>query len=219
VTRVREGRTNRGLGNLLHRATLLLATVGCAAPGVAAAPASPEAHAPDRVPDGVALAPAPALPSPASHAEAGGVVALRVPVSREAVASFLRTFFAAWARESMADLEALLLPDAGSLDSRGHGSHAKLLDGWRQRMRAHDYGRLAGVQMVQPDRIERWEPDELGSGAPGPIEVRPGEIEVRIPVEAPLFAGDRLFGDAIVMLLRPEGGALRIAAYGEVEAR
>ncbi|MGH7435496.1 MAG: hypothetical protein ACRENE_07460 [Polyangiaceae bacterium] len=188
-----------------------------AAPPVIAPP-SGSASAP-RAPDGVALDPPPALPAPASRAPAGGVAALRVPVSREAVAALLRSFFDAWSRESVDDLAELLAPDAGPLEARTRGSRA-LVDAWRQRMRTHEYGRLAGVEMVRPERIERWEADELGAeGAPPHVDARPGELTVRAPVETTTVAGERLFGDEVVMLVRAEGGKLKIEAYAEVEGR
>jgi hypothetical protein len=204
----------------------VLALAGCAAPVASAsstAPARPAGveGAPERTtraPDSVAIDPPAALPAALPRAAAGGVVALRVPVSREAVASLLRAFFAAWARESLEDLVALLVPDAGALGARARGSRV-LVDEWRQRMRSREYGRLAGIEMVEPDRIERWEPDELGGdGAPQRIDARPGELAVRVPVEVPSVGGERLFGDFLVLILRPEEGKLRIAAYGEVDA-
>jgi hypothetical protein len=179
------------------------------------------------MPDAVAIDPPAAVPEPASRANAGGVVALRVPVSRDAVAVLLRAFFDAWQRESVDDLAALLAPDAGPLEARAHGARA-LVEGWRQRMRAHEYGKLAGLEMVRPERIERWELDELGTeGAPPRVDARPGEVTVRAHVEVPSVGGDRLFGDAVVMVVRRDPvrtgageraeGVLRIAAYGEVE--
>jgi hypothetical protein len=161
----------------------------------------------------------PALPPPASKAPAGGVASLRVPVSRDAVASLLRAFFDAWSRESVDDLAALLAPDAAPLEARARGKRA-LVDAWRQRMRSHEYGRLAGIEMFRPERIERWEPDELSAeGAPLHVDARPGELTVRAPVETTTVAGEKLFGDAVVMLVRPEGGKLKIEAYAEVESR
>ena len=133
----------------------------------------------------------------------------------------LRSFFDAWSRESVDDLAALLAPDAGPLEARARGRRA-LVDVWRLRMRSHEYGRLAGVEMFRPERIERWEPDELGAeGAPAHVDARPGEAaRVRASLrDGPTVAGERLFGDEVVMLVRPEGGKLRIEAYGEVEGR
>jgi hypothetical protein len=199
-------------------AVLLAVACGRAAPPpVMAAPADSASAV--RAPDGVAMDLPPALPPPASKAPAGGVASLRVPVSRDAVASLLRSFFDAWSRESVDDLAALLAPDAGPLEARARGKRA-LVDVWRQRIRSHEYGRLAGTEMFRPERIERWEPDELSAeGAPPHVDARPGELTVRAPVETTTVGGEKLFGDAVVMLVRPEGGKLRIEAYGEVEGR
>lgn len=204
-------------GALLGVAVLAVGCGHAAPPPVMAAPADSAPTA--RAPDGVAMDLPPALPAPASKASAGGVASLRVPVSRDAVAALLRSFFDAWSRESVDDLAALLAPDAGPLEARTRGRRA-LVDLWRQRMRSHEYGRLAGVEMFRPERIERWEPDELGAeGAPPHVDAHPGELTVRAPVETTTVAGEKLFGDVVVMLVRPEGGKLRIEAYGEVEAR
>ena len=166
------------------------------------------------------LEPAAALPVAGASAAAGGVVALRVPVAGQVVVDFVLAFVEAWQRESLEALVALLTTDAGPFDARGRGSRV-LVDGWRQRLRAHGYGRLAGVEVVHPERVERWERDELGGpGMPArPADMRPGEILVRIPVETPSVAGERLFGDELLMILRPDDGKLKIAAYGEVEGR
>jgi hypothetical protein len=47
--------------------------------------------------------------------------------------------------------------------------------------------------------------------------MRPGEILVRAPIDRTHVAGERLFGDVFVLVLRREDGELRIAAYGEME--
>ena len=81
------------------------------------------------------------------------------------------------AARSLDALLALTAPDAGLIDGPDHG-HAALVESWRQRLRAHDYGRLAGAEVMLPEHIERWEWDELGP-PPGPTRpptMRPGEI-------------------------------------------
>jgi hypothetical protein len=95
-----------------------------------------------------------------------------------------------------------------------------LIESWRQRLRAHPYGRLAGVELVRPERVERWESDDLGSpdAPPRPPDMRPGELYVRVPLEASRMAGERFFGDVIVLLVRREEGRYKIAAYGEADA-
>jgi hypothetical protein len=145
---------------------------------------------------------------------------LRVPLAQDAVADLVRFFIEAWQRESIDTLAGLLTPDAGPIEARGRGNRA-LVESWRQRLRAHGYARLAGVEVVRPDRIERWETEELGfSGAPArPPEMRAGELLVRVPVEVPAIAGERLFGDQIVLIVRRDDGRLKIAAYGEPDLR
>jgi hypothetical protein len=166
------------------------------------------------------LEPPAAVPQAASRAASGGVVMLRAPVPREAVVDLVRSFIEGWQHESVEALVALLAEDAGPIDARGRGSRP-LVEGWRQRMRAHAYGRLAGMEVVRPEHVERWEPEELGApGAPArPADMRPGELLVRAPLEVTTVLGERLFGDAIVMLVRSQGSGLRITAYGEVDAR
>jgi hypothetical protein len=86
-------------------------------------------------------------------------------------------------------------------------------------MRAHPYARLAGVEIVRLERVERWESDDLGAPeAPArPTDMRPGETYVRVPLETGRIAGERFFGDVIVLLVRREDGRYKIVAYGEVD--
>ena len=122
-------------------------------------------------------------------------------------------------RESLEALLGLATADAGLIDGPDHG-HAALVESWRQRLRAHDYGRLAGAEIVLPERIERWEWDELGTPPRprDPTGMRPGEILVRAPLEVTRVAGERVFGDVLLMVLRRQDGSLRIAGYSEVDA-
>ena len=180
--------------------------------------ATPPVPVPRR-PDAVVLEPPAALPVPVARAEARGIVSLRQPLASDAVADLVQSFVDAWQRESLDALTAMLASDAGPIDGRIRGRGA-LIEAWRQRMHAHEYGRLANVELVRPERIARWDRDELGApDAPArPADIRPGEIYVRAPLEATRVAGEKLFGDVLVMVLRPEGGKLKIAAYGEVDA-
>ncbi len=182
---------------------------------VAPAAAGPVA----RCPDGVALEPPPALPLPVERAAGRGVVSLREPVGPSVVERLVTSFFDAWQRGSLEGLTALVTTDAGSIDGSVRGRVA-LTDGWRQRLQAHEYARLAGLELVRPDRMERWSYDELSEpGAPPrPAEMRPGDIFVRAPVEVTQVAGERVFGDVTVLVLRRERDALRISAYGEAAA-
>jgi hypothetical protein len=156
------------------------------------------------------------MPPATGVAPARGVVTLRVPVNDEAVVALVQTLIDAWQRESLESLVGLLTPDAQNLEAHGHGG-TSLPDGWRLRLQTHEYRRLAGIELVRPARIRRWDYDDLGAkGAPPrPPEMRPGDLLVRVPVEVTHVAGEKLFGDLMTIVLRPEGPKLRVAAYGE----
>ena len=182
-------------------------------------PASPAVvQAPARAPDGVVIDPPPILPAPVARSRAQGVISLREPPAHDAVVELVRAFLDGWQRESLETLLGLSTPDAGLIDGPDHG-HAALVESWRQRLRAHDYGRLAGTELVAPERIERWEWDELGTpDTPArPSGMRPGEILVRAPLEVTRVAGERVFGDVVTMVVKRQDGGLRITGYGEVQ--
>jgi hypothetical protein len=172
-----------------------------------------------REPDAVVLDPGPLAPAPVSRGSARGVLALREPAGDDAVVELLEAFLDGWQHESLDALLALAAPDAGLLDGADHG-HAALVESWRQRLRAHDYGRLDGADLLRPERIERWDWDELGTAhaPPRPGAMHPGEMLVRAPLEVTRVGGERVFGDVVVMILKRQSGRLRIAAYGEADA-
>ena len=174
---------------------------------------------PPRKPDGVVLEPAPLVPSASVRANATGVQALREPAGEDAVAALVEGLVDGWTHESLDGLLALTTPEAGLLEGSDHG-HATLVEVWRQRLHAHEYGRLAGAEVVRPERIERWEWEELGT-PPNPARppgMRQGDLLVRAPVEITRIAGERVFGDVMTLIVRRQDGRLRIAAYGEGDA-
>jgi hypothetical protein len=185
-----------------------------------AAAESPAALATARAPDGVVIDPPPVLPAPLARSNAQGIVSLREPPAHDAVVELVRAFLDGWQRESLETLLGLSTPDAGLIDGPDRG-HAALIESWRQRLRAHDYGRLAGAELVLPERIERWEWDELGTAnrPARPSSMKPGEILVRAPLEVTRVAGERVFGDVVMLVLKRQDGGLRIAGYGEVDAQ
>jgi hypothetical protein len=152
----------------------------------------------------------------AGVASARGVVALREPLSTDAVVDVVESFVDAWAHEALDVLVGMLAADAGPIEARGRG-RAALVEGWRQRMHAHEYRRLLGVEVVRPDRIQRWTLQDLATGDPSRPDLRPGELLVRAPVEAATINGDKLFGDMLVMILRVDDGKYKIVAYGETD--
>jgi hypothetical protein len=193
---------------------------GAAADAVSPTPPGEPSPSIVRAPDGVVIDAPPVIPAPLARGIARGVVALREPPAQDAVIELVRTFLDGWQRESLETLLSLAAPDAGLIDGPDHG-HAALVESWRQRLRAHDYARLAGFEMVLPERIERWGWDELGGPTrpARPSGMRPGEILVRAPLEVTRVAGERVFGDVVMMVLRRQEGTLRIAGYSEVDAQ
>jgi hypothetical protein len=158
------------------------------------------------------------MPAPRAHAEARGVVALLQPAPDAAVADLLRQFVDAWRSESIDGLAALLTADAGPLEARSRG-RTVLVEGWRARLRAHPYARLEGTEVLRTERVQRWTAGELeAAGSPRPSDMQPGEFLVRAPLEVTRIGNEKVFGDVIEMVLRPEEGKLRIAAYGETDA-
>jgi hypothetical protein len=194
----------------------LAATAACG--GVQETVEAPSApgEPPPRRPDAVVVEPPAAMPSAATKAEARGVVALREPLAGDAVREAVMQVIDAWQRASLEALVATLTSDAGPMEARSRG-RGPLVETWRQRLRAHEYGRLAGLELARPERIERWAYDELGvPGAPArPPEMRPDEVYVRVPLETTHLGSEKLFEDALMLVLRREEGHYRVAAYGE----
>ena len=180
-----------------------------------AQPSQGAEHVPRR-PDAVVVEPPPAIPEPTERADARGVIALREPLGGDAVRDLISAVVDAWQRESLEQLVALLTNDAGPIDSRSRG-RAALVEAWRQRLHAHEYRRLAGLDLVRIERIERygWEDLSLPDSPARPPEMRPDELYVRVPLEVTRVAGERLFGDVMLVVLRREEGKYKIAAYGE----
>jgi hypothetical protein len=160
------------------------------------------------------------MPGVATRAAARGVVALREPMGGDAVRAVVEQLAEAWELGSLEGLLALLTVDAGPIEARTRG-RGPLMEGWRQRLHAHEYTRLAGVDLVRADRVERWTWDELGSsdGPARPADMRPDELYVRAPLEVTHIANEKVFGDVMILLLRPEDGRYKVAAYGEIDDR
>ena len=205
-------------GRVIRSGVVSIAWAVCGCSSTPAPVAAPSADLePARRPDAVVVEPPEAIPPPVSRAEAEGVVTLREPLAADAVRDVVQQLTDAWKKQSVEALVALLTNDAGPIGARGHG-RGPLIEAWRQRLHAHEYSRLAGVEIVRLDRVERWTYDELGSpGAPvRPSDMRADEIYVRAPLEVTHLGSEKLFDDVFVLILRREEGRYRIAAYGEV---
>ncbi len=163
------------------------------------------------------LEPPPAIPQAVTVADARGVVALRASLSGDAIRDCVRDLLDAWQRASLDTLSSLLAEGAGPIEARARGPGA-LVEAWRQRLRAHEYKRLEGLDLARLDRVEHYAFGELGGpDSPArPADMHPDEIYVRVPLEVTQVAGEKLFEPTIVLLVRAEHGKARITAYGEV---
>jgi Domain of unknown function (DUF4440) len=171
-----------------------------------------------RQPDGVVIEPLPAVPEPDERAPASGVVALRAPLGGDAVVTVVRRLFRAFARDDADAFQAILTDDAVVLGpSRGKGS---LLEQWRNRVKNAAYARLAGLELVDGDRIARFTYDDLAvpGGPSRPPAMRPDEILVRFAVPTPRLGSEQFFGDAMTLVLRRDGRVYKIAGAGEENA-
>jgi hypothetical protein len=173
-----------------------------------------------RRPDGVVVEPPPALPPIDERAAARGVVALREPLSDEAVKEVVRTYFTLFEHEDLEGLAQLVTTDVVSLDARARGTRSSIFDLWRTRMRQLDYSKLAGLEVVQLDRLEHYGFDDLAGSTspPRPTVMRSGDTLVRVPISAARVGGERFFGDTLTLLLRREEGRFKIAGVAEDDA-
>ena len=144
-------------------------------------------------------------------------MALREPLAGDAVQVVVQQVADTWQRILDA-LVGVLTSDASPVGAHGHG-RGPLIESWRQRLHAHEYARLAGLDLIRAERVERWTWDELGAGeGPSrPADMHRDELYVRAPVEVTHLGNEKVFDDVIVLLLRPEEGHYKVSAYGEVE--
>lgn len=169
-----------------------------------------------RRPDGVALEPPAAMPTPTDRASAAGVVALREPLADKDVEEVVRAYLRAFERKDDQALIQMLTPDAVSLGRQG-STRQQLIDVWRTKMKSFEYQRLAGLEVARISEMERHTFDTLGApGTPArPQEMRPGDLYVRVPIAIPRLGSEQLFGDVLVLLLRREDGRLKIAGQAD----
>lgn len=187
-----------------------LAFVGCGGPLVTVTelPKAP------RRPDGVVLEQPLTVPDADEHGKAeDSVVTLREPFESRALVDLVKAYFRAWEHEDVDGLGRMLTADAILLKRPG----ANVLESFRARLRIYEYQRIAGLEVARFDRIERHGYGDLQS-ADRPLEMREGDLLVRVPVLVARVSGDPLFGESLVLMVRREEGALRIAGLAEEAA-
>lgn len=167
--------------------------------------------------DGVAVDPA---PSPVVTKLRGstttiGAIALTPSPALEEARDVVKRYFDAMVEED--DKELTLTVSISALwshpQSGGRGG-SNALNFCRERTRRLDYQALSGRQVVRSNEIEIYRTEDLENPPPGrpskPYEMVEGDVLARARVLVPRYAGDRMFGDEILFLLRVEKGAYRI---------
>ena len=191
----------------------LLVLAGCAA----SAPLETRTGAEiKRKPDGVLLEPSPAVPTPVEHADARGVVALKLPLSIEDVRTVVKTLMKGYENEQFEVINQLLLPEV--VDPFKHLNLAQIRSEVSSKFQHLEFQKMRGMEVAHLERAELREYDDLITTGPRsrPPEMTPGDILVRIPMTAPLSQGERLFDDVLVLILRRDAKAqLKIATMGE----
>jgi hypothetical protein len=179
-----------------------------AGPGFATATDLPDAP---RRPDGVVVDPRSELPPGEDRADASsGLVALKPPLPDKAARSVIAAFFRAITSENLDALADLLTADANA-PSRIRGGSTSMVDHWRARIRHFHYRSLAGDVLYQDADLEFYRFDDLESpGRPSrPPEMTKSDLMVRVPMLI-VRAGDRVFGDEMLFVLRREKDRFRI---------
>ena len=164
-----------------------------------------------RRPDGVVLEHPLTVPDAEERGKTDGtLLALREPFELRALVELVKVYFRAWEHEDVEALARLLTPDAVLLRRPG----ASVVDSFRLRMRTYEYQRIAGLEVARFDHLERYGYGDVVV-AQRPLEMHEGDVLVRVPVLVSRVSGDPLFGEALVLLVRREEGALRIAGIAE----
>jgi hypothetical protein len=144
------------------------------------------------------------------------VVVLRAPTELAIAREVVKKFFRAVVEESFEDVEALLADQAWVRASAGQRRPAR--DAWQARLKRLDYGVLAGEPVYRDREFETYRGRDLGRMNDRrnlPVAANRDEVVVRVPVVLGQSSRNRLFGDELVFLLRPDGKSYKIAEIVE----
>jgi hypothetical protein len=170
-----------------------------------------------RQPDGIALDPLPAAVAPARRGDSGSPFALVLasPQPADAPLVLLRQLLDALVREDQAALTQAFSPRAVWINPAQAGQAGDALGHYRERLRRLDYGRLDGLLLFQEADVELYTFDDLEFPLPGrparPVEMLQGDVYLRFHVLVPRLGVERFFADDMALIVRPEGGRLRVS--------
>lgn len=170
----------------------------------------PPAQGGARRPDGAVADLAFHAPAPALRASAGDMlVALRTPLDPARALDLVQAWFDAIGREDDGAIASLALPSA-MVVPRVRGPGVAFGDHWRVRLRRVRYRGIVAEPPWRPGDVELATAEELDRrGVPRPADAAAGDLRVHVPI-VPGRGGERLFGDAVDLWLRPDGSRWRI---------
>lgn len=191
-----------------------LLPVACAA-AKPIAQGTPDEERPARRPDAVHVDLPAAIPAPRSVDSSGAVVALREAPSDEDVRDVVVAFVRAVDRGDFEQVQRFVSSDASLLATRLHPARGGLLEFLRARVRTEGV-RVAGSEAIRRDQVR------VASSSAIPVRRRPTELRdgdriASAPVELSRLASDRVFGEVIVLVVRPEARGLKIVGYADAE--
>jgi len=166
--------------------------------------ASGEDPRPVRRPDGVFLDPPTARPEARDVAEAGGVVALSLPLSRAEAQRLVRAYVRAFSTGDVSSFAPILAHGARRLEDGSPGDLAPSLE---RRLRSVDYSRLPVESAAAYEDVRVVGYDVAPEALQRSLRMRDGDVAVEVPIRLEWVAGLRLFGARVVLLLRREAGA------------
>lgn len=173
-----------------------------------------------RQPDAVALDPLPATTRPASQGAAPSPtpVALQPPLAAGSAFEALQRLVSALTQEDLAALPPLFTERGTWVNPVNHNS-MPLFPHFRDRLRRLDYHQLADQVVLREAEAEVYVFDDLTNPLPGrparPAEMGPSDLLLRVRVLVPRIGADRLFGDSLTLVMRPDNGRYRIHSLHE----
>lgn len=166
---------------------------------------------------GVALTVAPARPASTDRAIASGVVTLREPIDASEAAEVVRAYVRAFEEDDLAAALQLLAQDATSL-SRVSGK-SQLVEMWKAKAKIADARKVGSSGMTRVVRVAVSAYDtaafDSAERPKQPLAMRPGDLYVRVTLSHPRVTTDGVFGRILLLLLRREGGHVRIAGQSD----
>jgi hypothetical protein len=198
-------------------AILTLAGAGCASSSPEIQTAAELSDEPRRAP-AVAVDPAPGLPPATGSANSTrSMIVLTTPVASEAARDLVRTFFRAVLHEASEQLDQLI-GDQAFIQTGSRSSRQSARAFWRTRLVRLDYAALAGQPVYRESEIEIYRAGDaelLASRRDLKLRVAGDDVLVRVPVAQTRSGRVRVFGEEMLLLLRPHKSGYRIAEMAE----